>query len=169
MIGRKYSIHSFWNYSGMKGAVQGACLSPPYDAQEQGPLEELPGGINQGKKHRVCQRVETGSTHKPKDMERWTVKGWKKTVHPKESRGDCYIRQNKLKEKKVQWDKYCMMIKWSIYQKAVTSKYIYTSNIRYLRKMKQTLNWHVQITRPNKSRKHMYLKDTENILYERPR
>ena len=54
----------------MKGAVQGACLSPPYDAQEQGPLEELPGGINQGKKHRVCQRVETGSTHKPKDMER---------------------------------------------------------------------------------------------------
>ena len=31
------------------------------------------------------------------------------------------------------------MIKWSIYQKAVTSKYIYTSNIRYLRKMKQTL------------------------------
>ena len=27
----------------MKGAVQGACLSPPYDAQEQGPLE-LTGG-----------------------------------------------------------------------------------------------------------------------------
>ena len=31
------------------------------------------------------------------------------------------------------------MIKWSIYQKAVTSKNIYTSNIRYLRQMKQTL------------------------------
>ena len=53
----------------MKGAVQGACLSPPYDAQEQGPLE-VTGGKNQGKRHRVCQRVETGSTHKPKDMER---------------------------------------------------------------------------------------------------
>ena len=99
MIGRKHSIHSLWNYSGKKGAVQGACLSPPYDAQEQGPLEEVRGGKTQGKRRRVCQRVETGSTHKPKDMERWTVKGWKKTVHPKESRGDCYIRQNKLKEK----------------------------------------------------------------------
>ena len=60
------------------------------------------------------------------------------------------------------------MIKLSIYQKAVTSKNIYTSNIRYLRKMKQTLNRHLQLTRPNKSIKHMYLKDTENILYERP-
>ena len=60
------------------------------------------------------------------------------------------------------------MIKRSIYQKAVTSKNIYTSNIRYLRKMKQILNRHVQITLPKKSRKHMYLKDTENILYERP-
>ena len=99
MIGRKHSIHSLWNYSGTKGAVQGACLSPPYDAQEQGPLE-VTGGKNQGKRHRVCQRAETGSTHKPKDMERWTVKGWKKTVHPKESRGDCYIRQNKLKKNK---------------------------------------------------------------------
>ena len=58
--------------------------------------------------------------------------------------------------------------KWSIYQKAVTSKNIYASNIRYLRKMKQILNRHVQITLPKKSRKHMYLKDTENILYERP-
>ena len=48
---------------------QGACLSPPYDAQEQGPLE-VTGGKSQGKRHRVCQRVETGSTHKPKDMER---------------------------------------------------------------------------------------------------
>ena len=28
------------------------------------------------------------------------MKGWKKTVHPKESRGECYIRQNKLKKKK---------------------------------------------------------------------
>ena len=101
-------------------------------------------------------------------MERWKVKGWKKTVHPKESRGDYYIRQNKLKEKKVQWDKYCVMIKQSIYQTAVTTKNIYTSNIRYLRKMKQILNRHVQITRPKKSRKHMYLKDTENILYETP-
>ena len=137
MIGRKYSIHSFWNYSGMKGAVQGACLSPPYDAQEQGPLE-VTGGKSQGKRHRVCQRVETGSIHKAKNMERWKVKGWKKTVHPKESRGDYYIRQNKLKEKKVQWDKYCVMIKQSIYQKAITTKNIYTSNIRYLRKMKQT-------------------------------
>ena len=73
------------------------------------------------------------------------------------------------RKKQVQWEKYCMMIKRSIYQKAVTSKYIYTSNIRYLRKMKQTLNWHVQITLPKKSRKHMYLKDTENILCERPR
>ena len=52
------------------------------------------------------------------------------------------------------------MIKWSIYQKAGTSKNIYTSNIKYLRKMKQTLNRHVQITRPNKSIKHMHLKDT---------
>ena len=34
--------------------------------------------------------------------------------------------------------------------------------------MKQILNRHVQITLPKKSRKHMYLKDTENILYERP-
>ena len=53
----------------MKGAVQGACLSPPYDAQEKRPLE-VTGGKNQGKRHRVCQRAETGSTHKPKDMER---------------------------------------------------------------------------------------------------
>ena len=80
------------------------------------------------------------------------------------------------------------MIKWSIYQKAVTSKNIYASNIRYLRKMKQTLrerkteivaqeqydismsklNRHVQITRPNKSIKHGHLKDTQNILYETP-
>ena len=60
------------------------------------------------------------------------------------------------------------MIKRSIYQKAVTSKNIYTSNIRYLRKMKQILNRHVQITRPKKSRRHMYLKDAETILYERP-
>ena len=80
------------------------------------------------------------------------------------------------------------MIKRSIYQKAVRSKNIYTSNIRYLRKMKQTLRErkteivaqeeyeistpklkrHVQITQPKKSRKHMYLKDTENILYETP-
>ena len=33
---------------------QGACLSPPYDAQEQGPLE-VTGGKSQGKRHRVCQ------------------------------------------------------------------------------------------------------------------
>ena len=84
----------------MKGAVQDVCLSPPYDAHEQGPLEEGTGGKTQGKRHTVCHRVETGSTHKPKDMERWKVKGWKKTAHPKESRGDCYIRQNKLKKKK---------------------------------------------------------------------
>ena len=54
----------------MKGAVQGACLSPPYDAHGQGPPEEVRGGKLQGKRRRVCQRVETGSTHKPKDMER---------------------------------------------------------------------------------------------------
>ena len=72
------------------------------------------------------------------------------------------------RKKKVQWDKYCIMIKRSIYPKAVTSKNIYTSNIRYLRKMKQILNRHVQITLPKKSIKHMYLKDTETILYERP-
>ena len=54
----------------MKGAVLGACLSPQYDVHEQGPLEEGTGGKTQGKRHRVCQRVETGSTHKPKDMER---------------------------------------------------------------------------------------------------
>ena len=53
----------------MKGAVQGACLSPQYDAHGQGPLEQVTGKT-QGKRHRVCQRVETGSTHKPKDMER---------------------------------------------------------------------------------------------------
>ena len=160
MIGRKHSIHSFWNYSGMKGAVQGACLSPQYDAHEQGP-PEVTGGKSQGKRHRVCQRGETGSTHVCEDMERWKVKGWKKTEHPKESRGDCYIRQNKLKKKKkLQLDNYCIMTKWSIYQKAVTNKNIYTSNIRYLRKMKQTLNRHVQTTWPNKSIKHMYLKDT---------
>ena len=72
------------------------------------------------------------------------------------------------------------MIKRSIYPKAVTSKNIYTSNIRYLRKMKQTLrerkteivaqeqyeistpklNRHVWITQPNKSIKHVHLKDT---------
>ena len=68
----------------MKGAVQGVCPSPPYDAHEQGPLEKVTGGKTQGKRHRVCQRVcqrvETGSTHKPKDMERWTVTGWKKSI-----------------------------------------------------------------------------------------
>ena len=74
-------------------------LSPQYDAHEQGP-PEVTGGKSQGKRHRVCQRGETGSTHVCEDMERWKVQGWKKTVHPKESRGDCYIRQNKLKEKK---------------------------------------------------------------------
>ena len=103
-------MHSFWNYSGMKGAVQGACLSPQYDAHEQGP-PEVTGGKSQGKRNRVCQRGETGSTHVCEDMERWKVKGWKKTVHPTESRGDCYIRQNKLKKKKkLQRDKYCIMI-----------------------------------------------------------
>ena len=80
MMGRKHSKYSFWNYSGMKGAVQGVCLSPPYDVHKQGPLEKVTGGKTQGKRHRVCQRVETGSTHKPKDMERWTVKGWKKSI-----------------------------------------------------------------------------------------
>ena len=54
----------------MKGAVQGACLSPPQDAHEDGRIEEVRGGKTQGKRHRVCQRLETGSTHKPKDMER---------------------------------------------------------------------------------------------------
>ena len=54
----------------MKGAVQGARLSPPQDAQEEGTLEEVRGGKTQGNRHRVCQRVEIGSTHKPKDMER---------------------------------------------------------------------------------------------------
>ena len=159
MIGRKHSIHSLWNYSGTKGAVQGACLSPPYDAQEQGPLEEVRRGKTQGKRHRVCQRVETGSTHKPKDMDRWKVKGWKRSILKRA--GETVISDKiNWRKKKVQWDKYCIMIKQSIYQKVVTSKNIYTSNIRYLRKMKQTLNWHVQITLPNKSRKHMYLKDT---------
>ena len=72
------------------------------------------------------------------------------------------------------------MIKRSIYQNAVTSENIYTSNIRYLRKMKQTLRErkteivaqeeyeistpklkrHVQITQPNRSIKHVHLKDT---------
>ena len=72
------------------------------------------------------------------------------------------------------------MIKRSIYPKAVTSKNIYTSNIRYLRKMKQTLrerkteivaqeeyeistpklNGRAQITQPNKSIKHVHVKDT---------
>ena len=72
------------------------------------------------------------------------------------------------------------MIKRSIYQKAVRSKNIYTSNIRYLRKMKQTLrerkteivaqeeyeistpklNGRAQITQPNKSIKHVHVKDT---------
>ena len=83
----------------MKGAVQGACLSPPHDAHEQGP-REVTGGKSQGKRHRVCQRGETGTTHVCEDMERWKVQGWKKTEHAKESRGGCYIRQNKLKKKK---------------------------------------------------------------------
>ena len=72
-------------------------------------------------------------------MESWKVKGWENTVHPKESSGDCYIRQNKLKKKQVQWDKYYIMIKWWINQKAVRSKNIYTSNISYFRQVKQTL------------------------------
>ena len=47
------------------------CLSfTNNDAHEQGPLEEGTGGKTQGKRHTVCHRVETGSTHKPKDMER---------------------------------------------------------------------------------------------------
>ena len=54
----------------MKGADQGASLSPPYDAHGQGPPEEVRGGKLQGKRHRVCQRVETGSIHKAKNMER---------------------------------------------------------------------------------------------------
>ena len=33
----------------MKGAVQDACLSPPYDAHGQGPPEEVTGGKTQGK------------------------------------------------------------------------------------------------------------------------
>ena len=70
MMGRKHSVYSFCNYTGMKGAVQGACLSPPYNAHGQGSTEEVTGGKTLGKRHRVCQRVETGSTHKPKDMER---------------------------------------------------------------------------------------------------
>ena len=53
----------------MKAAVQGACLSPPYDEHEQGPLEQVTGKT-QGKRHRVCQRGETGSTHVCEDMER---------------------------------------------------------------------------------------------------
>jgi len=53
----------------MKGAVLGACLSPPYDAHEQGP-QEVTRGKSQGKNHRVCQRGETGSTHVCEDMER---------------------------------------------------------------------------------------------------
>ena len=47
------------------------------------------------------------------------------------------------------------MIKWSIYQKAVTSKNIYTSNIRYLRKMKQILNMQVQITAQQNYKTHV--------------
>ena len=39
----------------MNGAVQGACLLPPQDAQEEGTLEEVRGGKTQGKRHRVCQ------------------------------------------------------------------------------------------------------------------
>ena len=53
------------------------------------------------------------------------------------------------------------MIKWSIYQKAVTSKNIYTSNIRYLRKMKQKLNRHVQITRPKKKAENTCISKTQ--------
>ena len=53
----------------MKGAVLGACLSPPYDAHELGP-PEVTGGTSQGKRHGVCQRGETGSTHVCEDMER---------------------------------------------------------------------------------------------------
>ena len=44
-------------------------LSPQYDAHEQGP-PEVTGGKSQGKRHRVCQRGETGSTHVCEDMER---------------------------------------------------------------------------------------------------
>ena len=53
----------------MKGAVQRAYLSPPHDAHEQGP-PEVTGGKSQGKRHRVCQRGETGTTHVCEDMER---------------------------------------------------------------------------------------------------
>ena len=66
---RKETFNTFLLKLQWHRAVQGACLLPPYDAHEQGPLE-VTGGKNQGKRHRVCQRAETGSTHKPKDMER---------------------------------------------------------------------------------------------------
>ena len=72
------------------------------------------------------------------------------------------------------------MVKPSPDQNAVTSKNICTSNMRYLRKTKQTLrerktetvaqeeyeistpklNGRAQITQPNKSIKHVHLKDT---------
>ena len=106
------------------------------------------------------------------NLRTWTGEKWKdgKRQSILKRAGETAISDKiNWRKKKVQWDKYCIMIKRSIYPKAVTSKNIYTSNIRYLRKMKQILNRHVQITLPKKSRKHMYLKDTENILYEIPR
>ena len=53
----------------MKGAVQGACLSPPYDAQEQGPLEELPGGKK--------PRQETQSLSELKQVVLTNLRTWK--------------------------------------------------------------------------------------------
>ena len=72
----------------------------------------------------------------------WTGEKWKngKRQSILKRAGETVISDKiNWRKKKVQWDKYCIMIKLSIYQKAVTSKNIYTSNIRYLRKMKQTL------------------------------
>ena len=62
--------HSLWSYSGVKGAGQGACLSPLYRVPEQGPLEEVTGGKQRARDtQRVCQRAGTANIHKSKDIE----------------------------------------------------------------------------------------------------
>ena len=125
----------------------------------QGPLEEQEGKTRARDTEFVRDLKQVVLTN----LKTWKGEKWKdgKRQPILKRAGETAISDKiNWRKKKVQWDKYCIMIKRSIYPKAVTSTNIYTSNIRYLRKMKQTLNWHVQITRPNKSRKHMYLKDT---------